>query len=134
MAKRRFQFSRLIPAGALALGLAWTPSLQAEPECTSSGVCVDGASWRNGETLSDKLRRKERKRNKKRKNATLSVSVGSSRASLFVDGQWVALAPANYVPIKPGKHDIQVRDGQRVLAMGVIVVPRKGGDVEIKVP
>jgi hypothetical protein len=129
---------RLAMALAASMAFVFTglagSTAQAEPECTASGVCVDGATWNNGETLDDRARARERSRNKKRKNGTLTVTVQSGRASVFVDGVWVALAPANYVPIKPGKHDIQVRDGQRVLATGVVVVPRNGGDVEIKVP
>lgn len=52
---------------------------------------------------------------------------------MFLDGVWIAVAPINYVPLKPGKHDLEIRDGERVLARGVLEIGKKGGDVTIRV-
>jgi alkylation response protein AidB-like acyl-CoA dehydrogenase len=55
------------------------------------------------------------------------------RGSVFVDGVFIAIAPALYVPIKPGKHDIEIRDGERVRARGVLTIPNNASDVVVRV-
>lgn len=97
------------------------------------GVCVAGAAWSNGEQLDDKARAREAKRNRKGKDATLTVEIVGARGSVFLDGVWIAVAPISYVPIKPGKHDLEVRDGERVLARGVLEIDKKGGDVAVRI-
>ena len=52
---------------------------------------------------------------------------------MFVDGVWIAPAPVLYVPIKPGKHDLEVRDGQTIRVRGVLSIGSKGGDVSVRV-
>ena len=119
---------------ALALGfvLASTHASALAEECGPQ-ACVSGASWMSGEQLDDATRKKEAKKNKKKKDAQLTVQINGGRGSVFVDGVWVAPAPALYVPIKPGKHDLEVRDGQDVRARGVLNVPGSGGDVIVRV-
>jgi hypothetical protein len=107
-------------------------NVSAAEECGPQ-ACVEGAKWASGEQLDEREREREAKRNRKRKDAQLTVQVNSRRGSLFVDGVWVAPVPALYVPIKPGKHDIEVRDGEQVLARGVLTIPKKGGEVTIRV-
>jgi len=113
------------------LCLASTPASAAE--VCEQGVCVSGAEWSINEQLDDKARAREAKRNRKGKDATLTVEIPGGRGSVFLDGVWIAVAPINYVPIKPGKHDLEVRDGERVLARGVLEIDKKGGDVTVKV-
>lgn len=105
----------------------------ADSEECGPKACVSGAKWASGEALSDKQRDRERKRNKKRKSAQLTVQTNDRRGSLFLDGVWVAPVPALYVPVKPGKHDIEVRDGEAQLVRGVLTIPNKGGDVTVRV-
>ncbi len=107
-----------------------TPARAAE--VCDAQVCVTGAVWTSGEQLDDKTRAREAKRNRKGKDATLTVELQTGRASVFLDGVWIAPAPINYVPIKPGKHDLEVRDGDRVIARGVLEVGKKGGDVTVR--
>lgn len=102
-------------------------------EICEGRVCIDGAQWEAGAQLDDKARKREARRNRKRKDATLSVEIRSGRGSVFVDGVWLAPAPISYVPLKPGRHDLEVRDGETVLARGVMNIPRKGGDVTVKI-
>lgn len=113
-------------------GLVARPAPAAGEECGPK-ACVTGAKWASGEQLDDGERARERKRNSKRKAAQLTVQTNDRRGSLFVDGVWVAPVPALYVPITPGKHDIEVRDGEAVLARGVLTVASKGGDVTVRV-
>ncbi|PRP97563.1 hypothetical protein ENSA5_32560 [Enhygromyxa salina] len=125
--------TRLITIVALALPCVLAPpSAHAAEEC-GPRACISGASWSANEQLDDATRRREAKRNRKRPDAQLSVQLDSGRGSVFVDGVWIATAPALYVPIKPGKHDLEVRDGERVLARGVLTIPKKGGEVTVRV-
>lgn len=108
-------------------------SADAAEICDEQGVCIDGATWTSGDQLDDKARAKERKKNAKRKNANLTVQLRQGRGSVFVDGVWIALAPVSYMPIKPGKHDIEIRDGETLLARGIIDIPKTGGDVTVTI-
>ena len=121
--------------GAAFVATLLLPATGAATEVCEQGVCVEGAEWEHGSSLDDRTREREAKRNRKRKDATLTVElVGSSaRGSVFVDGVWIAAAPISYVPLKPGKHDLEVRDGETVLARGVLAIPRKGGEVTVKI-
>lgn len=109
------------------------PATAGAAEVCDSQICVSGADWSSGEQLDDKTRAREAKRNRKGKDSTLSVEVQAGRGSVFVDGVWIAPAPINYVPIKPGKHDVEIRDGENVRARGVLIVGKKPGDVILKV-
>jgi hypothetical protein len=125
--------SKSLPlALALACMLASPPAEAAEEVCGPT-ACVLGAGWSTEEQLDDAERKREAKRNRKRKAAQLTVQVNGGRGSVFVDGVFVAIAPALYVPIKPGKHDIEVRDGERVRARGVLTIPNNAGDVIVRV-
>jgi hypothetical protein len=116
---------------ALACMLA-SPQAEAAEECGPT-ACVSGAGWSTEEQLDDAERDREAKRNRKRKDAQLTVQLNGGRGSVFVDGVFVAVAPALYVPIKPGKHDIEIRDGERVRARGVLTIPSNATDVIVRV-
>jgi hypothetical protein len=125
--------SKWLPlALALTCMLASPPIEAAEEECGPT-ACVSGAGWSTEEQLDDAARSRENKRNRKRKDAQLTVQINGGRGSVFVDGVFIAVAPALYVPIKPGKHDIEVRDGERVRARGVLTIPNNAGDVTMRV-
>jgi hypothetical protein len=117
---------------ALACMLAAGPAEAAEEVCGPT-ACVSGADWSTEEQLDDAARSREAKKNRKRKDAQLTVQINGGRGSVFVDGVFIAVAPALYVPIKPGKHDIEVRDGERVRARGVLTIPNNAGDVTMRV-
>ena len=124
---------RLTRLTLLTLACALTPTRAHAAEECGPHACVSGASWMSGAQLDDSARAREAKRNRKRKDAQLSVQLNSGRGSVFVDGVWIAPVPALYVPVKPGKHDLEVRDGERVLARGVLSIPKKGGEVSVRV-
>jgi hypothetical protein len=127
------QLARIVLAcltfAVLSLG---SPEANAAEVCDGS-VCVSGAEWTSDEQLDDKTRAREAKRNRKGKDATLTVELTSGRGSVFLDGVWIAVAPINFVPLKPGKHDLEVRDGEQILARGVLVIGKKGGDVTVRI-
>jgi hypothetical protein len=117
---------------ALACLLASSPAEADEEECGPT-ACVTGAAWSSDAQLDDAARKREGKKNRKRKDAQLTVQINGGRGSVFVDGVFVAVAPALYVPIKPGKHDIEIRDGERVRARGVLTIPNNASDVVVRV-
>jgi hypothetical protein len=121
--------SQFLFAFAFMLVFGAPRSAEAAEVCDEQGVCIDGADWESGEQLDDKARAKERKKHAKRKDANLSVEVRQGRGSVFIDGVWIAVAPVSYMPIKPGKHDIEIRDGETLLARGIIDIPKTGGDI-----
>jgi hypothetical protein len=114
---------------ALSLG---SPNASAAEVC-DAGVCVSGAEWTSGDQLDDKARAREAKRNRKGKDATLTVELTSGRGSVFLDGVWIAIAPLSSIPLKPGKHDLEVRDGEEIVARGVLEIGKKGGDVTVRI-
>lgn len=120
----------LAAAAALALALA-TPAAQAAAACTeASGVCLigSGAKWEADASLTAKQIKA------KRKGAACKVSfeIDGGRGSVFIDGRYAATAPNSTLSLTPGKHDIQVRDGQKILAEGVLTVP-KGGSLVVTI-
>lgn len=117
----------------LVLAMAQPAEAAAEAEECGPTACVTGASWSTEEQLDDTARKREAKKNRKRKDAQLTVQINGGRGSVFVDGVFIAIAPALYVPIKPGKHDIEVRDGERVRARGVLTIPNNASDVVVRV-
>jgi hypothetical protein len=111
----------------LALFLASAPAT--DVDC-GAAVCVYGdsaseADWKPDARLSRKQRQKDAKANRKRSDVTLDVDVVDGRGSVFIDGRYLAGdGPHASRAVKPGKHEIEVRDGERVIAVGVLTVTR----------
>jgi hypothetical protein len=112
------------------LGMLAIPSRVEAAGCEQQ-VCPSEGEWLDGETLGSKARKKDAKANKKRPDVELSVVFAGERGSVFVDGRY--LAPDATRAIKPGKHEIEVRDGDEVIALGVLVVPRGVDSVRVEV-
>lgn len=112
-----------------ALLLAPTP---AQAACSDpSGLCIEpvkGGKWEPDGSLSAKQLKAKRKGAPGR----LTVKIDDGRGSVFVDGRYVGTAPVSDVSLAAGKHDLQVRDGAKILAEGVITVP-KGAAVRVNV-
>lgn len=97
-----------------------------------SGVCVDGeGSWQADKRLSGKARRKTKKKNRKRKSVTISAEIEGGRGSVFIDGYYAGSNSVQGAEVKPGTHDIQVRDGDTLIAQGVLKVKRGAGTISI---
>jgi hypothetical protein len=44
---------------------------------------------------------------------------------VFIDGRYLAVSgPHDRRAVKPGKHEIEVRDGERIVAVGVLTIAR----------
>ncbi len=130
--------SNYLRAFCLATALGFTGSVVAPSLAHACGesLCVTagkGAKWKAGGSMSAKQIKKERRKNRKRKTSNVSITIDGGRGSVFVDGYYKGTAPISEVELKPGKHDIQVRNGDEVLAEGVLTVPRKSTDIEITV-
>lgn len=121
---------RLLPA-ALALAVLAAPA-PADAACSDpSNLCLDdakGAKWEPDASLTAK----QIKAKRKGASGTLSVKIEEGRGSVFIDGRFAGVAPVSSVELGPGKHDLQVRDGSKILAEGVITIP-KGGSVKATV-
>ncbi len=116
---------------ALGLALLGFPA-SAQAGCDEvSGVCLDddAAKWAADAELSKKQRAKQYKKNRKRQKVALTVDIQGGRGSAFIDGRY--LSPG--AEFAPGKHDVQIRDGEQVLAQGVLTVPRGSSGVTITV-
>lgn len=123
----------LLPALALTLGVA-APNL-ASADCDDpTGLCVDSgtAKWKSDGTVSAQQKRKERKL-KTKSPVTLSVSIdGDGRGTVFLDGRYAGVAPLSSFSLPPGSHEIQVRDGNRILAEGSLSFP-EGETVQLSI-
>ena len=124
-------FRTLAALSALAIALA-VPAPAAAAACNAaSGLCLGeakGAKWEPDASLSSK----QMKAKRKGPPCRVDFEIDGGRGSVFVDGRYLGTAPLTSVSMTPGKHDVQVRDGQRVLAEGVLTVP-KGGTLDITV-
>ncbi len=126
--------SRLLAfALALPIGLALPPG-EAHACDDESRLCVDtdNAKWEPDATISQKNLKRERKKNKKKPTSNLYLTIEDGRGSVFIDGRFVSTAPLDSYEIGAGKHDIQIRDGDIILAEGVLKIPSKA-DVRITV-
>ncbi|HVH97490.1 MAG TPA: hypothetical protein VM869_02225 [Enhygromyxa sp.] len=92
-------------------------------------VCIYGTDdgvWTPAAQLSKKQRASEKKKNRKHADVALRVVVEGGRGSVFVDGRYLASeGPHAERTLDPGKHEIEVRDGTTVVALGVLTIPRK---------
>jgi len=119
-----------LAALALVLGAA-APAAAAAACNDASGVCLGpnkGAKWEPDATLTAK----QMKAKRKGPACSVAFEIDGGRGSVFVDGRYVGTAPVSGISLLPGKHDVQVRDGQKILAEGVLTVP-KGGSMQITV-
>jgi hypothetical protein len=116
--------------GCLALALAPAPARAACED--PGGVCVDGgAKWTADASMSLKQRAKEHKKNRKKEKVLVTFVVEGGRGSAFVDGRYHA--PDRPYELSPGKHDVHLRDGDAVLAQGVLTVPKKAASITVTV-
>ena len=126
---------RLGLAGVMGSSLAWSAQAASAPTCESkSGVCVSGpkhSKFEPGKTVNKKSLKWRRKFGK-RFAGTLSLTVEGGRGSLFVNGRYAGTAPIEGIEILAGRNLIQVRDGEDILAKGVLTVP-KDADLEVTV-
>jgi hypothetical protein len=121
----------LAAAAALVLALAAPSARAAADACNdASGVCVAGGAgkWEADASLSAK----QIKAKRKGASCKVSFAIDGGRGSVFVDGRYAGTAPNTSMSLTPGKHDIQIRDGQKILAEGVLTVP-KGGALQVTV-
>ncbi|MBK7825953.1 hypothetical protein [Nannocystis sp.] len=117
---------------ASALAAAVLAPSPAHAGCTDlSGLCLEpikGGKWEPDASLSGK----QLKAKRKGAPGKLSVTIEDGRGSVFVDGRLAGTAPVANLTLGPGKHDLQVRDGQKILAEGVLTIP-KGASVRVVV-
>ena len=126
----------LIKLQLLAL-LALASDPDVDHDCGEQ-VCVyadgESGSFKSDARLSKKQRAAEAKKNRKYKRVTVQVQVDGGRGSAFVDGRYQAgEGPHAERALAPGKHEVEVRDGDRVIAIGVLTIPRKATAITLVV-
>lgn len=123
---------RTLSALAFALTTLLAVPTPAQAACSdASGLCMDpvkGAKWEADASLSAKQLKAKRKGTP----GKLSVTIEDGRGSVFLDGRYVGTAPLSDLALGVGKHDLQVRDGNKILAEGVLTVP-KSADIRVTV-
>ncbi|MEM6994100.1 MAG: hypothetical protein AAF721_26540 [Myxococcota bacterium] len=120
----------IVFVAALGLSVANTGEAHSMACADDSGLCVDGggAKWQSDKSAS----KKQRKKRSAKRGGTISMEVDGGRGSLFINGRYAGTAPLSGAKIPAGANDIQVRDGAKVLAKGLLTVPRTA-DVSITV-
>ncbi len=117
---------------AFALTALLAAPSPAHADCSdASGLCMEalkGAKWEPDGSMSAKALKAKRKG----APGKLSVTIEDGRGSIFLDGRYVGTAPLSDLTLGAGKHDLQVRDGEKILAEGVLTVP-KAGNVKVTV-
>lgn len=94
----------------------------------------EAGSFQSDARLTRKQRSAEAKKQRKRKSVVLQVLIEGGRGSAFVDGRYLAGdGPHAERTLKPGKHEVEVRDGERVIAVGVLTIPRSAAAVTLVV-
>jgi hypothetical protein len=120
---------RIVHVVGLALVLVLAGARESHAGSCGASVCPSAGEWQEGKTLDAKARKKEAKANKKKSDVTLRVA--AERGSVFVDGRY--LAPDATRAIKPGKHELELREGDEVLALGVLVVPKGAESIVVEI-
>jgi hypothetical protein len=127
-----FTASRSLTLVLATAALFFTAPTEAMAACGDpSGLCLEpvkGGKWEPDSSLSAKQLKAKRKGAPGR----LTVKVDDGRGSVFIDGRYVGTATVSDLPLAAGKHDLQVRDGARILAEGVLTIP-KGASVRVNV-
>ena len=128
MTKNRVSPRTLSIAFIAALGLTVVTPTQAATVAAcehDSGLCLEavaGAKWQANRSSN----KKQRKKRSNKHSGTISLEVEGGRGSLFINGRYAGTAPLSDAKIPGGANDIQVRDGAKVLAQGLLTVPRDG--------
>ncbi|KIG14064.1 hypothetical protein DB30_07251 [Enhygromyxa salina] len=129
---------KLLTIAAAAFSALLAPAPDTDEDCGNE-VCVYGTgggagTWKPGERMSRGKRNKEAKANRKRKDVALNVVLEGGRGSVFVDGRYLATSGDHAQRgVKPGRHEIEVRDAGQVITFGVLVVSRKATAVALVV-
>jgi hypothetical protein len=115
--------------------LSFAPTIGAD---CGEQVCVyasgENGSFKADVRLNKKQRSAEAKKNAKAKRVSVSVQVESGRGSAFIDGRYLAgEGPHAERALLPGRHEVEVRDGDRVIAVGILTIPRKASAVTLVV-
>jgi hypothetical protein len=130
------------------INLAWILAFAGAPTTTTDcgeSICVyandsrssalsSGNTWKPDARLTRRARAAEAKKQRKRKDVDLRVELHDRRGSVFVDGRYLALqGPYAVRALKPGKHELEVRDGDEVIAVGVLTISTKAAAVTVVV-
>lgn len=107
----------------------------AEEPCNPDLLCAlsGTVSFSPEKTLSSRTLRYDRKKYRRKKKVPVSFIVDQGRASVFIDGVYEGTTPTDPIPLRPGRHEVQLRDRDTVVTQGVIRVSTKSKEALMKV-
>jgi hypothetical protein len=131
---------RFVPAAAAAALVFGLTSAHSTPSnaantCNPDLLCaISGTvTFKSEATISRGSLRKDNKRFRRRKKIPATFIVADGRASVFIDGVYEGTTPTEPIPLRPGRHDIQLRDKNLIVSQGVIRISTRNDEVVMKV-
>ena len=70
---------------------------------------------------------------RRKKKVPVAFIVDEGRASVFINGVYEGTTPTDPISLRPGRHEVQLRDRDTVVSQGVIRVSTKSDDALMKV-
>ncbi|MGB1698322.1 MAG: hypothetical protein ACPHRO_00100 [Nannocystaceae bacterium] len=120
---------------AFALASSHTASSRAADACNPDLLCaISGTvSFKPEAKISRGSLRKDYKKYRRRKKVPVTFIVAEGRASVFIDGVYEGTTPTEPIPLRPGRHDIQLRDRDLVVSQGVMRISTRSDEAVMKV-
>ena len=120
---------------AVALTAAAPATSHAEEACNPDLLCAlsGTVSFSPEKTLSSRALRYDRKKYRRKKKVPVAFIVDEGRASVFINGVYEGTTPTDPIPLRPGRHEVQLRDRDTVVSQGVIRVSTKSKEALMKV-
>jgi hypothetical protein len=135
--RHRVKRVRILAAAALwFVASTATPSpLSAADTCNPDLLCaISGTvTFKPEATISRGSLGKDYKKYRRRKKIPVTFIVAEGRASVFIDGVYEGTTPTDPIPLRPGRHDVQLRDRELVVAQGVMRISTRSDEAVMKV-
>lgn len=133
----RFKRVHMLAAAAVwLLASTATPSpLSAADTCNPDILCAIAGTvtFKPEATISRGSLRKDYKKYRRRKKVPVTFIVAEGRASVFIDGVYEGTTPTDPIPLRPGRHDVQLRDKELIVSQGVMRISTRSDEAVMKV-
>ena len=133
---RRFAKTTLLALALAGAGFLQhaSPSL-AETSCNPDLLCAlsGRVTFTPEATSSTRSLRSDQKKYRRKKKVPVTFIVAEGRASVFINGVYEGNTPTDPIALRPGRHDVQLRDRDTIVAQGVIRVSTRSDEAVLKV-